>query len=95
MALNTNDVRHIALLAKIGLDDAELERLQGELTPILALIEKMQAVNTDNIAPMSHAQDIFQRLREDVVTETDKRPEFLALAPQTENNLFLVPKVIE
>lgn len=95
MALNIEDLRHIAMLAKIGLDDAELAALQNELTPILALIEKMQAVNTDNIAPMSHAQDIFQRLRDDVVTETDKSAEFLALAPQTENNLFLVPKVIE
>ena len=95
MALSLNDVRHIALLAKIGLDDAELERLQNELTPILALVEKMQAVDTSGVAPMSHAQDIFQRLREDEITETDKSAEFLALAPQTENNLFLVPKVIE
>lgn len=95
MALNIEDVRHIAQLAKIGLNDAELALMQNELTPILALIEKMQAVNTDNILPMSHAQDIFQRLREDKITETDKRHEFLALAAQTENNLFLVPKVIE
>ncbi len=95
MSLDLNAVRHIAQLAKIGLNDAELALMQNELTPILALIEKMQAVNTDNILPMSHAQDIFQRLREDKITETDKRPEFLALATQTENNLFLVPKVIE
>lgn len=95
MTLNIENVQHIAMLAKIGLNDAELALLQNELTPILALIEKMQSVNTDSIQPMSHAQDIFQRLREDHVTETDRRAEFLALAPQTENNLFLVPKVIE
>ena len=95
MTLNIENVQHIAMLAKIGLNDAELALLQNELTPILALIEKMQSVNTDGIQPMSHAQDIFQRLREDNVTETDRRAEFLALAPQTENNLFLVPKVIE
>ena len=58
-------------------------------------VEEMQAVDTKGIAPMSHAQDVSQRLREDVVTETDQRELFQSIAPQVEAGLYLVPKVIE
>jgi aspartyl-tRNA(Asn)/glutamyl-tRNA(Gln) amidotransferase subunit C len=55
----------------------------------------MQAVNTDGITPMSHSQDVVQRLREDVVTESDQRALFQSIAPAVEEGLYLVPKVIE
>jgi len=55
----------------------------------------MQAVNTQNIAPMSHAQDLSQRLREDIVTEANQRELFQSIAPQVEAGLYLVPQVIE
>ena len=61
----------------------------------MSLIDKMQAVNTDNIEPMSHALDISQPLRKDIVTESDIREKILQLAPETEGSLFIVPQVIE
>ena len=59
------------------------------------MIEQMQAVNTSAITPMSHAQDVTQRLRDDVVTEPDQHSLFQTIAPQVEAGLYLVPKVIE
>ena len=55
----------------------------------------MQAVDTDGVEPMSHPQELAQRLRADVVGETDRRAAYQAIAPQTEAGLYLVPKVIE
>jgi len=52
-------------------------------------------VDTKGIEPMSHAQDVAQRLREDKVTETNQREAFQAIAPQVEGGLYLVPQVIE
>ena len=57
--------------------------------------EEMQAVNTDGVEPMSHPQELAQRLREDAVSETDRRAAYQSIAPQTEAGLYLVPKVIE
>ena len=67
----------------------------AQLSDIFGLIQQMQAVNTSAITPMSHAQDVMQRLRADVVTEIDQRDLFQSIAPQVEAGLYLVPKVIE
>jgi aspartyl-tRNA(Asn)/glutamyl-tRNA(Gln) amidotransferase subunit C len=67
----------------------------GQLAGIFALIGEMQAVDTEGVDPMAHAQDLMLRLREDVVTETDEHAAFQAVAPQVEADLYLVPKVIE
>ena len=69
--------------------------MRGQLNDIFALIERMQAVDTRGVEPMAHAQDLAQRLRPDRVSESDRREDFLVLAPETEGGLFLVPKVIE
>jgi aspartyl-tRNA(Asn)/glutamyl-tRNA(Gln) amidotransferase subunit C len=95
MSLNTSDVKRIAHLARIEINDAEAEATLQKLSGILGLIEQMQAVDTTDITPMSHSQDVTQRLREDVVTKTNQRDEFQKNAPATENGLYLVPKVIE
>jgi aspartyl-tRNA(Asn)/glutamyl-tRNA(Gln) amidotransferase subunit C len=73
----------------------ELAATQQQLNRIFGLIEEMRAVDTTGIAPMAHAQDVSQRLREDAVTEVDRRAAFQAVAPETEAGLYLVPKVIE
>lgn len=95
MSLSLDEVRHIAKLARLELAPGELEATQAKLNGIFSLIEEMQAVDTDGVEPMSHPQDLAQRLREDRVTETDHRAAFQAVAPQTEAGLYLVPKVIE
>lgn len=95
MALNIEDIQRIAYLARIEINEQEAAATLTKLSGILGLIEQMQAVNTEGIAPMSHSQDLTQRLREDVVTQTNQREAFQAIAPLTENGLYLVPKVIE
>lgn len=95
MSLELSDVKRIAHLARIEIDDAAAQTALQQLSGILGLIEEMQAVNTDGIEPMSHSQDVTQRLREDVVTEIDQRELFQSIAPAVENGLYLVPKVIE
>ena len=95
MSLTAEDVKRIAKLARIRVNEQEVIAYQSQLNGIFGLIEQMQAVDTTGIEPMSHAQDLFQRLRTDVVTESDQRAAFQAIAPQTENGLYLVPQVIE
>jgi aspartyl-tRNA(Asn)/glutamyl-tRNA(Gln) amidotransferase subunit C len=95
MSLNITDVKRIAHLARIEVSDLDAESYLAKLSGILGLIEQMQAVDTTGITPMSHSQDLTQRLREDVVTETDQRELFQSIAPAVENGLYLVPKVIE
>ena len=95
MFLANEDVRKVARLARLAMSEAEIETARAQLSGIFALIAEMQAVDTKGIVPMSHAQDVSQRLREDAVTETNQRGLFQSLAPQTEAGLYLVPQVIE
>jgi aspartyl-tRNA(Asn)/glutamyl-tRNA(Gln) amidotransferase subunit C len=95
MSLELKDVTHIANLARIEISPAEAQATLAQLTDIFALIAEMQTVNTDGVLPMSHGIEVNQRLREDRVTETDRREANQAPAPQVEAGLYLVPKVIE
>lgn len=95
MALTIDDVKRVAHLARIAVEEEEARTALGQLTGIFGLIEQMQAVDVAGIEPMAHAQDIGLRLREDAVTEHDQRELFQAIAPQVEAGLYLVPKVIE
>ena len=95
MSLSLEEVRRIAMLARIEVTDAEIPSVQEKLNGILGMIAEMQSVDTRGVEPMSHALDLAQRLRPDRVTETDRRAAFQAVAPETEGGLYLVPKVIE
>jgi aspartyl-tRNA(Asn)/glutamyl-tRNA(Gln) amidotransferase subunit C len=95
MSLSLEQVQRIAHLARIEISETEALANQGQLNGIFGLIEQMQAVDTRGVEPMAHAQDVAQRLREDAVTETDRRTAFQTVAPETEAGLYLVPKVIE
>jgi aspartyl-tRNA(Asn)/glutamyl-tRNA(Gln) amidotransferase subunit C len=95
MSLSTSDVEKVARLARLAMTPAEIETARSQLSGIFGFIEEMQAVDTKGIEPMSHAQDLAQRLREDKVTETNQREAFQAIAPQVEGGLYLVPQVIE
>jgi aspartyl-tRNA(Asn)/glutamyl-tRNA(Gln) amidotransferase subunit C len=95
MSLSLEQVQRIAHLARIEISEAEARTTQDRLNGIFALIEQMQAVDTAGVEPMAHAQDLAQRLRDDAVTEPDRRAAFQAVAPETEAGLYLVPKVIE
>jgi aspartyl-tRNA(Asn)/glutamyl-tRNA(Gln) amidotransferase subunit C len=95
MSLTLEQVRRVAQLARIEIDETEAEGTLGQLNGIFSLIEQMQAVDTRGVEPMAHAQDLSQRLRADEVTETDRRESYQAVAPEVEDGLYLVPQVIE
>ena len=95
MALTLDDVKRIAQLARIEIAPDEADEVLSRMTGIFRLIEEMQAVDTTGVEPMSHAQDVMLRLRDDAVTETDQHALFQSIAPQVEAALYLVPKVIE
>ncbi len=95
MALERSDVEKIAHLAHIGLNEADIPQTTATLNNILSLIDAMQAVDTTGIEPLAHPLEATQRLRADVVTESNHREAYQAIAPAVENGLYLVPKVIE
>jgi len=95
MALTLDDVKRVAHLARIAIDETEAPAVLAQLTGVFALIAEMQAVNTRGVEPLSHALDVTQPLRVDGVTESDQRELFQSVAPHVEGGLYLVPKVIE
>ena len=95
MALDLAQVRRIADLARIEVTDVEAQRVLAQLNDIFRMIERMQAVDTDGVEPMAHPLGGAQRLRDDVVTVGDERAAILANAPEQEDGLFLVPRVLE
>ncbi len=95
MSLDHTTVAHIAALAKLQIDEADLPMVAAELSKVLDLVAQMDAADTDGIEPMTHSFDATLRLREDRVTDTDNRTKLQSIAPDTEQGLFLVPRVIE
>lgn len=95
MSIELSDIENVAHLARLHLDDSEKQEAATSISNILNLINQMQDVDTDDVAPLAHAFDSVQRLREDKVTEQNRRTELQALAPNTDKGLFLVPKVLE
>jgi aspartyl-tRNA(Asn)/glutamyl-tRNA(Gln) amidotransferase subunit C len=95
MELSSEDIQRIAHLARIEITPAEAADVRAKLDSIFDLIGRMRAVDTTGIIPMSHAQDVTLPLREDVVTETDRRELYQSVAPAVQDGLYLVPKVIE
>ncbi len=95
MAFDRSEVEKIAHLARLHISDAEADEVTSRITDILALIDKMQSVDTTSVEPLAHPLDVKQRLRADQVTESDRRDQLQTLAPEAESGLYLVPKVIE
>ena len=95
MSIEVDEVKKIARLACLDVKDEDIQSYATNLSNILDLVEQMNAVDTSGVTPMSHPFDAVQRLREDVVTDTDRREDFMAIAPKSEDGLYLVPKVIE
>ena len=95
MALERADVLKIAHLARLGVSESQADDLVADLSNILDLVAQMGETDTTGVIPMAHPLDMAQRLRPDIVTEKNQRAEFQAVAPATEDGLYLVPKVIE
>ncbi len=95
MSVNTEQVRHIAKLARIAMSDAEVEAMVPELNNILGWVEQLAEVDTDGVEPLTAVIDQKLRLRDDVVTDGNIRDAVLVNAPAAEHGFFAVPKVIE
>ena len=95
MSIGPDDINQIAHLARLKIDEQDIPKLSDDLGNILSLVDQLQAVNTDDILPMAHPMDAVQILRKDVVTEENNRDKYQQVAPNTEDGLYLVPKVIE
>jgi len=95
MSLNKEQVKEIAQLAKLSINDSEIEQSTIELNNILSLMAELAEIETDHVEPMAHPLEMSQRLRDDVVSEADLSEEFQAIAPKTGKQHFLVPTVIE
>ncbi len=95
MSLTADEVKKIAYLARLGVDETDLESYAQDLSGMLDLMAEMSGVNTDAVSPMAHPMDQDQRLRADEVKEQNQREKFQKIAPQVESGLYLVPKVIE
>lgn len=89
------EVQKVAHLARLAIPADKTASYVNKLSSILDLVAQLSAVNTTGVAPMAHPLDAVQRLRDDVVTETNHREAYQAVAPEVEDGLYLVPKVIE
>lgn len=100
MSLALSDVKRLAILAQLDLTDDQAAATLPKLNGIFALVEQMRAVDTNGVEPLNHPiaalqHDLSLRLREDVVSEANRREDYQAVAPATQDGLYLVPKVIE
>ena len=95
MSLDSAAVRRIARLARLRIDDAQVEQIQGELNGILGWIDQLNEVNVDGVEPLTGGALMAMRMREDVVTDGDQAEAVLANAPDRDGPFYTVPKVVE
>lgn len=95
MSITDAEVKKVARLARLAVPEERLAAYTHNLSNILKLVDQLSAVDTTGVEPMAHPLDMVQRLRDDVVTETNHREQYQSVAPEVENGLYLVPKVLE
>ncbi|MFK8067483.1 MAG: Asp-tRNA(Asn)/Glu-tRNA(Gln) amidotransferase subunit GatC [Gammaproteobacteria bacterium] len=95
MSLEKEDVEAIARLARLEINPEQIDETAAQLSSILEFVDQMNAVDTTNIKPIAHPLDLIARTRDDIVTESNQRDHFQSIAPNTQDGLYLVPKVIE
>ena len=95
MTLKADDVRNIAHLARLHIDEDAIERYVADLSSILSLVDEMNQVDSSGVEPLANPLDATQRLRDDEVTEVDERDKFQRIAPDVGQGMYRVPRVIE
>jgi aspartyl-tRNA(Asn)/glutamyl-tRNA(Gln) amidotransferase subunit C len=95
MTLKSDDVRSIAHLARLHIEEEAVDHYVDALSSILALVDQMGRVDSEGVKPLSNPLDATQRLRDDEVTEGDQRDKFQQIAPDVAEGLYRVPRVIE
>ena len=95
MIVGKEDIRHVADLARLALSEEELEQYTMQMNDLLQYVEKLNALDTKEVVPSSHAMELSNVFREDVVMESLKPEEALANAPSSARDSFRVPRIIE
>jgi aspartyl-tRNA(Asn)/glutamyl-tRNA(Gln) amidotransferase subunit C len=95
MSVDTDTVKKVARLARIALADADAERMKGELNAILGFVEQLNEVDVSGVEPMTSVTPMKMKKRQDEVTDGGKAADIVANAPASQDNFFLVPKVVE
>ena len=95
MAVDANTVRRIAYLARIAVAEDELDHLKGELNAMLSFVEQLAEVNVEGVEPMTSVTPMTMKKRADIVTDGGIAEDIVGNAPMSEDNFFLVPKVVE
>ena len=95
MSVDLATVKRVARLARIAVDDADAQRITGELNAILGFVEQLDEVDVSGVEPMTSVTPLRMKQRRDVVTDGEKAADIVANAPATEENFFVVPKVVE
>jgi len=93
--LSQDDIRQLCRLARLEITAGEIADVQAKLSSIVAMVDQLQAIDTEGVTPMAHPLDRPQRLRPDEVTDKDAHERYQRNAPLVERDLYLVPKVIE
>ena len=95
MAVDANTVRRIAHLARIAVAEDEVDHLKGELNAMLSFVEQLAEVNVEGVEPMTSVTPMTMKKRADIVTDGGIAEDIVRNAPLSEDNFFLVPKVVE
>lgn len=95
MSVDLATVKRVARLARIAVSEDDAQRMAGELNAILGFVEQLNEVDVDGVEPMTSVTPMAMKKRQDVVTDGDKAADIVANAPATDENFFLVPKVVE
>ena len=95
MAVDRDTTRRVAHLARIRVEEDQLDALAGELSRILAFAEQLGELDVDGVEPMTSVTPMRLKRRDDVVTDGNRRDDVLANAPETRDGFFVVPKVVE
>lgn len=95
MSVTKDDVRKVARLSRIAVEDARLDTLAGELNGILGWIDQLNEVDVEGVEPMTSVVELALPMREDTVTDGDKPDQVLANAPKSEDGFYVVPKAVE
>jgi aspartyl-tRNA(Asn)/glutamyl-tRNA(Gln) amidotransferase subunit C len=93
--MDLDTVKKVARLARLEMNDVELEAVRVKLGNIMKFVEQLEEVNTDNVKPLANVVDIKLRLREDVVNDGNQQKAVLANAPEAMEGFFVVPKIVE
>jgi len=95
MSIEKQTIENLATLARLAVDDTRVEEISQRLGSVLALVDQLQAADTSGLSELDHPLNETQRLRQDTVNKPNMREAFQAIAPDTEDDLYLVPKVID